>query len=416
MEISCHCGATRQTIHLRPSNDPLRLCHCSECRQSSGELCTTYIALAAPPSVEGTRRYTIDGAGRPGTTLYFCATCGCHAFRSWPSNGEQGVDSAGEARGHVEWEVASGVVVGLAATTDEAQAKSGGRPPGFGAHLHVDDTSDGGLSVWLSDIGGETVPQSSDKNACPSRCSHPSSHQHEPTLLGDEDEEQLAASCLCGIVRFVITRPNAASRQVRSGFPDLSHPYASTAPELVPNPDDEKWWLRDDARKYLAGTCACRSCRLICGFEIQAWAFVPRANIFFLPGKGDISGEQRSTATGTKTTATASTQEEQIKVPLDFTHVHAAGVLQGYESSAGVEREFCPRCGATVFWHDKWRPELIDVSVGLLRAGTGARAEDWLDWWTGRVSFAEDAPLGRRDGPAGWAVELVEALETGMKR
>lgn len=66
----------------------------------------------------------------------------------------------------------------------------------------------------------------------------------------------------------------------------------------------------------------------------------------------------------------------------------------------GVLRDFCPRCGATVSWHDRWRPDLIDVSVGLLDATEGARAEAWLDWWTGRVTFVENVESGRCGEPA----------------
>lgn len=44
-----------------------------------------------------------------------------------------------------------------------------------------------------------------------------------------------------------------------------------------------------------------------------------------------------------------------------------------------------------MFWHDETRPELIDVAAGLLDAGSGARAEDLLEWATERVSFEEDA-------------------------
>ena len=73
--------------------------------------------------------------------------------------------------------------------------------------------------------------------------------------------------------------------------------------------------------------------------------------------------------------------------PLSF----STGTLKRYESAEGVRREFCRTCGATCFWHSDERPELIDVSVGLLEADTGARAEDWLDWCTERVSFAEHA-------------------------
>jgi len=48
----------------------------------------------------------------------------------------------------------------------------------------------------------------------------------------------------------------------------------------------------------------------------------------------------------------------------------------------------------------------VDVAVGLLDAGTGARAEGWLEWWCWRVSYGE---LGiNRD--------LVESLEGGLKK
>lgn len=65
--------------------------------------------------------------------------------------------------------------------------------------------------------------------------------------------------------------------------------------------------------------------------------------------------------------------------------------MRRFESSPGVYREFCGTCGATVFWHCDERPGVVDVSVGLLRSVSGARADDWLEWATGRVSFAEDA-------------------------
>jgi hypothetical protein len=58
----------------------------------------------------------------------------------------------------------------------------------------------------------------------------------------------------------------------------------------------------------------------------------------------------------------------------------------------------------------------MDVSVGLLDADEGARAETWLDWWTGRVSFAEDAGLGRTGETARRAICLIDSLEEGLKR
>ncbi|KAH7379057.1 Mss4-like protein [Cadophora sp. MPI-SDFR-AT-0126] len=153
----------------------------------------------------------------------------------------------------------------------------------------------------------------------------------------------------------------------------LSHPGSK-----ADNLEDEMWWIRGD--RYLAGTCACRSCRLASGFEIQEWTFVPKSNIFFNTQAGK-------------------------NPPLDFADEGIKSVLKSYESSEGVVREFCGKCGATVFWR-KWRSELIDVSVGLLEAEEGARAEKWLEWWTERVSFEEGAVAHGRS--------LVDGLQKGI--
>jgi hypothetical protein len=127
--------------------------------------------------------------------------------------------------------------------------------------------------------------------------------------------------------------------------------------------------------------------------EIQTWTFIPRTNIVF-----HVSGED-----GTPTTAV-----------LDFGSL-PEGTLASYESSPGVVREFCGRCGAAVFWHDKWRPDVIDVSTGLFRAPEGARAQNWVEWWTDRVSFSEDAERDRVGGVARRARALVTGLEDGLR-
>ena len=57
----------------------------------------------------------------------------------------------------------------------------------------------------------------------------------------------------------------------------------------------------------------------------------------------------------------------------------------------------------------------MDVSVGLLNADEGATAETWLDWWTERVSFAEDAGNGRTGEMASNARCLIDNLETGLR-
>jgi len=81
------------------------------------------------------------------------------------------------------------------------------------------------------------------------------------------------------------------------------------------------------------------------------------------------------------------------------------GTMKTFASSAGVTRGFCGTCGANAYWMSEERPELLDVSVGLLEAGSGVRGEEWLWWAFGRVSFGE-AALNR---------ELVDGLDAGLK-
>jgi hypothetical protein len=172
-------------------------------------------------------------------------------------------------------------------------------------------------------------------------------------------------------------------------------PYHTKDPRIS-NPEDVKWWLRANDTKYLAGTCACRSCRLASGFEIQTWTFVPRSNVYF----------HLSTDGGDRDSG------KSVVLPLDFGKL-PKGILRSYESSPGVLREFCGKCGVTVFWHDKWRPGLIDVSVGLVHADEGARAESWLEWWIERVSFG-DAEIDRDVGDDGKHFDLIPSLKRGL--
>ncbi|EXJ80979.1 hypothetical protein A1O3_07267 [Capronia epimyces CBS 606.96] len=234
-------------------------------------------------------------------------------------------------------------------------------------HEFVGDTKDGGIALCLADPDGHSIPLFCQESAGatiemtvdPGRgLSHPSGTIHSvvPEALGAANHiGELSAGCHCGGVTFWVTRPNAASEACSSPYPDLLLPYHSSSSA---NPADEKWWLRANKSKYLAGTCACRSCRLGSGSPIQTWAFIPRTNL-------------------------VQSDRKQID--------YGMGALKEIESSKGCFRNFCGTCGATVFWHCQERPDLVDVSIGLLRAEEGSRAETWLQWWTGRVSFIEDA-------------------------
>ncbi|KAI1475749.1 Mss4-like protein [Daldinia eschscholtzii] len=350
VSISCLCGAVKQTVVLRSTESgsgPLGvdLCHCYDCRHTSGLLCVSYAPIKEPLSLGSLVAYP-DKSTQPSITAsrrYFCGTCGCHVFRC-------SADSDDPTRG--SWEVATGIIIGPIGT-DKVDDEKDEPLLRYSWHVNIDSTKDGGLSPFIK-LAEETFPSTN------SQIDHGEDKDSNATL---------EAHCHCKTVRFFITRPDASSRLPRSGFPDLTVPFATSPQDVITNPHDEKWWLRPQSKdnpnltRYLAGTCACRSCRLASGFEIQTWAFVPRN-----------------------------------AVPLDFpTLQQTYSPLRGYESSPGVVREFCARCGASVFWHDVFRPDLVDVSVGLLAAEEedGARAERWLDWWCGRVSFQEEAENGR---------------------
>ncbi|KAI1771675.1 hypothetical protein F4818DRAFT_199944 [Hypoxylon cercidicola] len=405
--LSCHCGAARQTVVLRSSD--IDLCHCHACRHGTGLLCVSYASIQAPPSLAGLVSHHVGSSSAHASLhRYFCDTCGCHVFRHEkrlpPAEGEGEGEDEGE-----EWGVATGVIVGRADADAAGSVTRTGDEEAepllrFVRHVNTASTKDGGLSPFISHVEGSELEVRENGSA-------PSTGERE---IDGDDGGVLEAHCHCDAIRFHITRPDASSRLPHSGFPDLTVPFATTPREIAANPHDEKWWLRPPGRanptptptRYLAGTCACRSCRLASGFEVQTWAFVPRSNLFFhppLPSAPPPLVDSPSPASQ--------------PIPLDFAALAQRGIpLKSYASSPGVRREFCARCGATVFWHDRWRPDLVDVSVGLLDAGEGARAEGWLQWWCGRVSFEEEVGNGRTGEVARVAKSLIRSLAEGLGR
>ena len=352
---SCACGTFHLPLSIPTSSLPYprALCLCSSCRSVSGSCGLSFLPIPSThkidPTVFSLTAYTTSDC----VVRYFCSTCGAHTVVDIKDRGL--------------WALATGLLERTEGVLEWTGCK------------WVKDTLDGGVSVWLSAImnpaagpkqqralqrwmlqdgkDGDIVPADALRKYTPS-------HREE-----GEEGERLKAQCHCGGVRFYITRPNAASKTARSTFPDLMVPYHSSSNA---NPENKTWWLRAGDTKYLAGTCTCKSCRLALGFEIQPWAFVPKCNIVKENGQ-----------------------------EMDYN----MGTLKTYASSPGVSREFCSVCGATVFWRCEGRPDLVDVSVGLLDPAEGARVEGWLDWWTGRVSF-EELAVSR---------SLVGALEEGLK-
>ncbi|KIV89470.1 hypothetical protein PV10_06867 [Exophiala mesophila] len=369
VQVRCLCGENSDIVPLK-SAPPIQnsWCSCSSCRYTTGVLTLSCLPLSRPPSfLDALSRY--DSSEH--LTRYFCGDCGSHMCV--------------HVKKHDAWGICSGVIDRF----EQAEQVSRISLENIVQHEFVGDTIDGGLAVSLAEshshapiplyLQGPDGPRIHSNHTLPKDTQDPSQsevrldhlmEQEGPDGQKKEQGAELRAQCHCGGVSFSITRPNPTSSLCSSPWPDLLVPYHSASSE---NPEDVKWWLRNDGSKFLAGTCACRSCRLAAGSPVQTWAFIPKANIFQLSGQ-----------------------------PLTYDF----GTLKRVESSPNCFREFCHVCGASVFWHCRQRPDVVDVSVGILRAPEGSRAGYWLDWCTDRVSFREHA----------LDMQLIDQLEKGLKR
>lgn len=350
--LSCHCGQHRYSFKVPRSDLPIkqRLCHCNISRRISGCLFTSYFAIPQsnePPDISGLTAYKSSDI----LSRYFCSTCSTHLYCRYNDDGH--------------FEASHGVVEGK---TDNLFD--------FAAHGWIEDTKDGGASVWLKQYKG--VPMSRwlvEWNESPQALlDWRSVNATQQTNATEGLEKKLRVHCHCNGVMFFISRPSEESLKASSPLPDLLVPYNSG--QSAANPENKPWWLSTDRKKYLAGNCACDSCRRISGFDIVQWTFVPVAGLSLANGA-------------------------PFNLPF--------GKMQPYESSAkdGKKRVrwFCSGCGAHVLYTTEERPTLVDVAVGLLDASSGARAEEWLQWdLTDRVSFKEDA----HNTP------LVQELEKGL--
>ena len=400
LTLSCLCGSCNGTLTISsPSILPLRaeICHCADCRHVSGQIQWTTANIPPGSTLTYTGPQTVYAT--PGDLgRRFCSVCGCHLW--------EGVDDDSEKQSFCVGNIADG-------------GKSGDGVFDYRAHTLVVTTGDGGFANWYDGEGeDEDEGEGDDGEAGKAQQSQLKTYtidanygekcdlaelgasnrkRHEKTWNRPPGkEEKLYGDCHCGGVKFYITPPSTTCDPLNPAldhmpFSDSLKPYNSSSAWEKANPHSEKWWIRANGTKYLAGTCACRSCRLNSGMDIQTWAFVPRANIFWVSGQ-----EQEKKPSATSLTP----------LPLDVQESQL-GTLTAYNSSPGVYRHFCRVCGATVFWRsEKRRFEIIDVSIGLLRAEEGVLATRWLDWSTERVSFREDASNQ----------DFVGRVEKGLRR
>ena len=354
VKASCLCGKASYDLTLPASEFPLQSmwCHCGSCRHKTGTLSQKICGVpdSFQPQKELFEELTpYEFSER--LTEYFCKTCGAlmltHAKRG-----------AYSSRG-AHWDVMSG-------TLEKAEGVFE-----LTAHEYVADTIDGGFSDFLPAIKGKQLERWPGRPNQGEQLPLYWQSPDRPTLTPDP-ADKLHCHCKCGGVEFWIARPSERSKKALGPWPDLIIPHHSTEPR----PDHSEWWLRDNGTKFLAGNCACNSCRLDTGMEFQSWCFIPTIDISL-----DKGGK------------------EQYKIPF--------GTLKAYQSSPDVTRYHCGVCGASAFFTCEDRTDLVDIAVGLLDAPEGARAESWLEWRMNRLSFREDA-LPR-------AETLTLAMEEGQR-
>jgi hypothetical protein len=292
-------------------------------------------------------------------TQYFCTKCGTHMCDGSDENEDN-------------WCISTGVV-------DKTEGIFE-----FKHHIFVTSTKDGGFSDFLPNIGAQTL-----------KCWEGHQWESQELTFAWKDSalntaesiapnQPLHAHCHCGGVSFYLSRPDYESSAFKSDFPGLATP----GPGLRDNQkefEQGNFWIATDRSKFTTGSCVCSSCRLGAGCDVVQWAFVPTFAISLADGS---------------------------------TFSRLFGTLKEYNSSDSKWRRFCSTCGATVFWHDMdKRPKMIDVAIGILDAESGARAEDWLEWRTGKLSW-HDLALNKtladavRDGARVWGLEMEKAHDS----
>lgn len=342
VKASCLCGSNEHSITLPGSDFPLKayLCHCNSCRHYTGSLCLTAALLPCSYEPDQTLLGKLAAfAFSARITTYFCKRCGCQLISRSSAD-------ANDPHSQVSYDIPSGTLEKVDGTLHWVD------------HQFVQDTLDGGFADMLLEVNDKRLARR------PTLSDH--GEQLQPywqsaarPLPNMSLNDKLHAHCKCGGVEFWISRPSARSAVAKQVWPQLPNSEDFKPVEIPSEP--ETHWLRDKQSKFLAGLCACNSCRLATGTEFISWAFVPLVDLSL-----DVAG----------------------KVP--FPNDCLFGTVKKYTSSPGCHRLYCGTCGATCFWDGDDRKFLKDIGVGLLSAPEGSRAESWLGWRTNQYGYRED--------------------------
>ncbi|KAI1177099.1 Mss4-like protein [Nemania sp. FL0916] len=395
----CLCRAQRFTALIPRSSLPLEAvyCHCDTCRRLTGAMYTASVPwpddAAAAVEASSLQRYVVSDA----VTTLSCGTCGaCMFAETRPANNS----SSSVPRYAVR--------TGTLANIDVPGLVNIAR------HVGIADTRDGGAVPWFCDANSDS-----------SRPRLWSGQENHYGGLGDElsfetmlekasgsglgagtastdpvpsNSDAIPVKCHCGGVNLLLRRPNA---------------YFAAMPR-----SELPWFIDPTNNKSLAGFDACDSCRISSGSDIFHWTFVLLRHLAFPPSSTGPRPTQTQTWTETVASSTSPslTPFPTSSPSLKMAVIHdpsLVGTLTFYASSPDVQRYFCSRCFASVFYATDSRPELVDLAIGLLHPSKkdgGARLESLLSWDFGGKMVWRDDVLG------GWREAFVEDVEKAAER
>lgn len=350
LTAACYCKTVQYTLDVPLSELPLpvHICHCSICRYTHGTLCSFHASL--PKNIHP--KFTaLSSLNKLSSYRHANAT----TERLFCSTcgchiGDRILEKSGDASATAsdEWVIATALFSEHG--EDVFQLKT---------HCETQSLIQGaGLHKFLPKVGDRELEIESTEFQDSQQAAKMQHNLAQPEK-DEEGNEVLRAECHCGGVSFTFPRPTALVR---------NDPYLS---KFVSPVDNSKW---------VACVDVCGYCRLQSGALATGWTFVPRTHI--KPPMPPFLGPYGST-------------------------------LKTYSSSPGALRGFCGTCGATALFVNNERTpsleqQIIDVSVGLLRAPEGVLAEEWLTWRAGR--------LANFDSGKDYAPEFAQGLAEGFKK
>ncbi|KAJ4256162.1 hypothetical protein NW762_009239 [Fusarium torreyae] len=357
LTAQCLCKAHTFSTQVPRSKLPLEgsICHCTSCRNVTGamyESSTDWPGSADEILNSDLTPYEFS----TNSILLFCGTCSTALF--WDDhyqNRPQNILVFTGALNNVP-------VDDFIKFTDQ---------------IFVGDTIDGGISPWLQHVNKDGVKPRLWKGK--SHTSEELSNDwFESTTVSNKEsakKDDIPFQCRCRGVDLMF----------RPGNVDFSSMDAESIPA----------YIDPESHKHLATLDPCNSCRGSVGVDMMDWTFA-------LFGQIDFANRTEERHFPGNTHELKSAVQSSSRDP-------RYGTLALFRSSPDVQRYFCSRCSATVFYAVDDRPDVIDVAVGLLNAPEGARAEGILAWHLGaKMMTEEDLMGGWREG---FARSVKEASE-----